>query len=110
MSMSLFVGNIPYGAMEQEIRELFSDHGTVEDVHFVMDHRRGRFRGFGFVRMPDEEARAAIEKLHSAEFQGRPLIVSEAKQRTEPVRQTVWSSPRDEDEKRYAKRSSYAFQ
>jgi RNA recognition motif-containing protein len=106
--MSLFVGNIPYGAMEQEIRELFSDHGTVEDVHFVMDHRRGRFRGFGFVRMPDEEAKEAIDKLHTADFQGRPLIVSEAKQRTQPVRQTVWSSPRDESDVGYGRDKHYA--
>lgn len=80
MQRSLFVGNIPYGAMEREVHELFSTCGEVHDVHFVMDYKRGRFRGFGFVRMPRQDAEKAIEKLHEKEFQGRRLIVREARQ------------------------------
>lgn len=79
MNSSLFVGNINYGAMEKEIHDLFSTCGTVEDVRFIMDHRRGRFRGFGFVTMPQDKARAAIRKLDKHEFQGRNLIVREAR-------------------------------
>jgi RNA recognition motif-containing protein len=79
MSTSLFVGNIPYGAMEREIQEHFSTCGTVDNVRFVMDFKRGRFRGFGFVTMPKEDARAAVEKLNQSEFQDRQLIVSVAR-------------------------------
>lgn len=79
MSKSLFVGNIAYGAMEKEIREFFSQVGTVQSVRFVMDHRKGRFRGFGFVTMADSDAERAVNQLDGAEFQGRHLQVSEAR-------------------------------
>lgn len=79
MSKSLFVGNIAYGAMESELRQLFSTCGTVQNVRFVMDHRKGRFRGFGFVIMPDKDAEAAVLKLDGEEFQGRKLKVSVAR-------------------------------
>ena len=78
MSTSIFVGNIAYGAMEQEIRELFGTFGTVQGIHFVMDHQKGRFRGFGFVTMPKAEAITAIQELDGTDFQGRQLKVSEA--------------------------------
>ena len=83
MSKSLFVGNIAYGAMECEIRELFSRHGTVQQVRFVMDHRKGRFRGFGFVTMADKDVDHAIEELDGAEFQGRRLQVKLARSMAE---------------------------
>lgn len=89
MTKSLFVGNIAYGAMEKEIRELFSTYGTVQNVRFVIDHQKGRFRGFGFVTMPDRDADVAILKLHGAEFQGRSLKVSEAKASADARRQTA---------------------
>jgi len=78
MSTSLFVGNIAYGAMEREVEELFSTYGAVENVHFIIDHSKGRFRGFGFVTMSASDAKSAIEKLHGTEFQGRTLKVSES--------------------------------
>ena len=89
MSTSIFIGNIPYGAMEAEIRELFSAFGTVQSVHFVMDYNKGRFRGFGFVTMPRQEALVAITKLDGAEFQGRHLKVSEAQPSAEGKRQSA---------------------
>ena len=76
MSKSLFVGNIAYGAMEREIQELFATCGTVQDVRFIMDHHKGRFRGFGFVNMPDQDAETAVHRLNGEEFQGRQLKVS----------------------------------
>lgn len=79
MSKSLFVGNIAYGAMEMEIRDLFSTCGTVQNVRFAMDHRRGRFRGFGFVIMSDKDAELAVLELDGREFQGRKLKVSIAR-------------------------------
>jgi RNA recognition motif-containing protein len=78
---SLFVGNIPYGALEAEIRDLFAAFGPVESVRFAMDHQRGRFRGFGFVKMPEPDARRALKQLDQAEFQGRTLIVKVARER-----------------------------
>ncbi|MGC9451009.1 MAG: RNA recognition motif domain-containing protein [Oceanipulchritudo sp.] len=80
MSKSLFIGNIPYGAMESEIRELFSRAGTVQKVRFIMDYRKGRFRGFGFVTMPDGDAVVAQAELDGVEFQGRHLKVSPARE------------------------------
>ena len=79
MSKSIFVGNIAYGAMEKEIKELFSAVGTVQSVHFIMDPRKGRFKGYGFVTMPDKDAEVAIGQLDGAEFQGRTLKVSAAR-------------------------------
>lgn len=79
MNTSLFVGNIPYGAMEHEILEHFSACGKVDDVRFVMDFKRGRFRGFGFVTMPKDDALTAVEKLNQSAFQDRQLIVSVAR-------------------------------
>ena len=85
MTSSLFVGNIAYGAMEKELRELFETCGEVEEVRFIMDPRKGRFRGFGFITMPKEAADSAIEQLHDAEFQGRQLIVREARRQAMAV-------------------------
>ena len=89
MSTSLFVGNIAYGAMEKEIHELFSSCGTVQQVRFIMDHRKGKFRGFGFVIMSDCDAGNAIENLDGKEFQGRRLKVSEAKASVDTARQSA---------------------
>ena len=82
MSKSIFVGNIPYGAMESEIKDCFSCCGTVHDVHFVMDFARGRFRGFGFVTMDDEDADKALETMDGYEFQGRMLKVTHAQSKS----------------------------
>jgi len=76
---SIYVGNLFYGTMESEVRELFSQYGTVLAVKLMMDWRRGRFRGFAFVEMPPAEAVNAIEALNGYEFQGRELKVNEAR-------------------------------
>jgi RNA recognition motif-containing protein len=89
MSSSLFVGNIAYGAMEKEIEALFSQYGTVQDVRFIMDYQKGRFRGFGFVTMPKQEAATAIRELNKTEFQGRTLIVKEARQSPDAQRRSA---------------------
>ncbi len=79
MTTSLFVGNIAYGAMEKEIRDLFAQHGTVQNVRFIMDLRKGRFKGYGFVTMPNQDAVVAVRELDGTEFQGRTLKVKEAR-------------------------------
>ncbi len=75
----LYVGNLPFSATEDEIRELFSQHGTVSTVTVVVDRETGRPRGFGFVEM--EDVTAAIEALNGFEFGGRTLRVDEARPR-----------------------------
>ena len=89
MTKSLFVGNIPYGAMEKEIKEFFTVCGPVHEVRFVMDFRKGRFRGFGFVTMDAADAEKALEEMDGAEFQGRPLKVTQAQSKKAPQRQSA---------------------
>lgn len=85
MTKTLFVGNIAYGAMEKEIAELFSKYGEVQEVKFIMDWQNGRFKGYGFVKMPTADADRAITKLDKYSFQDRRLMVSEARTKeTEP--------------------------
>ena len=84
--MNIFVGNIAFTASEDDLRELFEQHGVVDKVHLITDRYTGRSRGFGFVEMPnDEEAKAAIDSLNSAALHDRPLTVNEARPR-EPRR------------------------
>ncbi|MCB1161843.1 RNA-binding protein, partial [bacterium] len=63
----LYVGNLPFTASEDEIRELFSRHGTVNEVKLISDRDTGRPRGFGFVEMDDAGADAAVAALNGAE-------------------------------------------
>ncbi len=84
--MNIFVGNIAFTASEDDLRELFEQHGVVDKVHLITDRYTGRSRGFGFVEMPsDEEAKAAVDSLNGAALHNRPLTVNEARPR-EPRR------------------------
>ena len=78
----IYVGNLPFSATETEVRELFTQHGTVESVSLIMDRETGRSRGFGFVEMPREHAARAIQNLNGKDMGGRPLRVNEAQERT----------------------------
>lgn len=78
---SIYVGNIPFSASEDDLRDLFTAHGEVASVKFIMDRETGRFRGFGFVEMEDTAAIAAIEALDGGAMDGRSLKVNEAKPR-----------------------------
>jgi RNA recognition motif-containing protein len=77
----IYVGNLPYSATEDELRELFSQHGDVTSVSLVNDRETGRPRGFGFVEMADEDADSAIQALDGAQMGGRTLKVNEARPR-----------------------------
>src|SRR6516162_5565798 len=82
MSVRLFVGNLPYDATEDEIRQHFSAVGTLSYVSIPLDRETGRKRGFAFVEFADaEQAQAAIQKFNNQPFQGRPLAVNEARAR-----------------------------
>jgi len=84
MGTRLYVGNLPFTADEDQIRDLFGQNGrTVSEVKLVTDRETGRPRGFGFVEMGSgEEADSAIRALNGHSMGGRPLTVNEAKERT----------------------------
>ncbi len=77
----LFVGNLPFTATEEAIRELFSKHGTVEKIAMISDRDTGRPRGFGFVEMSSADASRAMQALNGTDFEGRALKVNEAQER-----------------------------
>lgn len=78
--MKIYVGNLPFTATDDEVREMFEEYGDVESVSLVTDRETGKPRGFGFVQMSigGEEA---IEELHQREYGGRILNVSDARPR-----------------------------
>ena len=84
MSTRLFVGNLSFNATQEQLKELFGGHGTVEDVDLIKDKFSGRPRGFAFVTMETKEgADAAIKALHGKDLDGRALTVNEARPREE---------------------------
>jgi RNA recognition motif-containing protein len=78
---SIFVGNLPFSASEDEVRELFAAHGTVDSVRLMTDRETGRPRGFGFVTMSAADAENAIRALDGTNMGGRSLRVNEAQER-----------------------------
>lgn len=74
----LYVGNLPFSATEDSVRELFAAHGTVEKVALVNDRDTGQPRGFGFVEMSSADASRAMQALNGVDFGGRPLKINEA--------------------------------
>ncbi len=89
MSQRIYVGNLPYSATEEQLRELFARHGEVVKVDIVMDRETGRARGFGFVEM-ESGAADAIRSLNGHELGGRQLTVNEARARAERKPRSRW--------------------
>jgi RNA recognition motif-containing protein len=84
MQSKLFVGNLSFDVLENEVQALFSQAGTVTSVNVLQDKTTGKGRGFGFVEMSsDEEAKKAIEMFNGQEFQGRNLTVNIARPKDE---------------------------
>jgi RNA recognition motif-containing protein len=83
MGTRLYVGNLSYNVTEQELREAFAEGGrNVVEVKVVLDRDTGRPRGFAFVELGSEaDATSAIEQLSGRAIQGRPINVSEARER-----------------------------
>ena len=80
MGAKLYVGNLSYSVEERRLEELFSKQGTVASVRIITDKFTGRSKGFGFVEMgSDEEAERATAALNGTEFEGRSIVVSEAR-------------------------------
>ena len=81
---NLFVGNLPFDATEDALRDLFSPYGEVQQVRIMTDRDTGRSRGFAFVEMvQDDDAVKAIETLNGKDFGGRALTINEARPRPE---------------------------
>jgi RNA recognition motif-containing protein len=81
MTKRLYVGNLPYTATEDDVRELFAEYGTIDSLTMITDRFTGDFRGFCFLDMEDEPAKAAMAGLDGQDFQGRALRVNEARPR-----------------------------
>ncbi|MFP6626777.1 MAG: RNA-binding protein [Deltaproteobacteria bacterium] len=81
MSKKIYVGNLPFSASEDSVRDLFAQHGEVYSVALITDRETGRPRGFGFVEMDDDGAVKAIAELDQTELEGRSLRVDEAQPR-----------------------------
>ena len=76
--MNIYVGNISWGLTDQDLENVFAEHGTVTSAKIITDRATGRSRGFGFVEMIDG-AEAAIEALNGTEVDGRELVVNESR-------------------------------
>ncbi len=77
---SIYVGNLPHSTTEDELRQVFSQHGEVSSVNIVKDRETGRPRGFAFVEMPNGgEAANAIAELNLHEIGGRSITVDQAR-------------------------------
>lgn len=84
MSQSLYVGNLPYSATGDQLKELFSQAGEVASASVISDKFSGRSKGFGFVEMADANgAKKAIAELNGYEMEGRGIRVSEARPKEE---------------------------
>jgi len=85
--MNIYVANIPFKASEDELRELFQQHGDVSSVKIILDKETNRSRGFGFVEMADAAAaKQAITELNGYSFLGKELVVNEARPKTDSPR------------------------
>lgn len=77
----LFVGNLPFNATEEAIRELFAPFGSIDKIALITDRDTGQPRGFGFVEMASSDAARAMQALNGTDFGGRAMKVNEAKER-----------------------------
>ena len=74
---SLYVGNMPYNATEDQLREMFEPFGPIAEIRVIGD------KGFAFVEIPEENMEAAIEAINEQDMGGRTLTVNEARPKTE---------------------------
>jgi RNA recognition motif-containing protein len=77
----LYVGNLPFTATDESVRDMFAKHGAVDKVSLITDRDTGRPRGFGFVEMSNADASRAMQALNGTDLDGRALKVNEAQER-----------------------------
>ena len=80
MLKTIYIGNLPFNVSEERVCDLFSLEGTVYSVKLINNLETGKPRGFGFVKMEQNEAISAIRAFNGTEFGGRPLLVKVAKE------------------------------
>ena len=83
MAKRLYVGNLPWSTTDEELSNLFGQHGKVESSKVIIDNQTGRSRGFGFVEVADEDSDKVIQALNGFSFGSRDLTVNEARPRRE---------------------------
>jgi RNA recognition motif-containing protein len=82
--MNIYVGNLPYNVTDSDLREAFSQYGSVDNVNLITDKFSGDSKGFGFVEMANNsEADAAIKALNGSNFKGRNITVNQAKPKSD---------------------------
>jgi RNA recognition motif-containing protein len=84
MGRKLYVGNLAFSTTEEDLSQKMSEFGKVESAKIIMDRDTGRSKGFAFVEMStDSEAHSAIDGLNGKELDGRPLVVNEARPKSD---------------------------
>jgi RNA recognition motif-containing protein len=87
MGNKLYVGNLSFRVTSEDLQEYFGTAGAVQSANVVYDRETGRSRGFGFVEMSsDDEATAAISQFNGQEYDGRNMVVNEARPREDRPR------------------------
>ena len=82
--MNIYISNLSFKVEDSDLRQLFEEYGEVSSAKVVTDRYTGRSRGFGFVEMPNNEAaQKAISELNQAEYDGKVIVVNEARPREE---------------------------
>ena len=82
--MNIYVGNLPYSVTDSDLRETFSQYGSVDQVNLISDKFSGDSKGFGFVEMNNNsEADAAIKALNGTDMKGRNITVNQAKPKSD---------------------------
>ena len=82
--MNIYIANLSFGATDADLSELFQEYGEVSSAKVITDRESGRSRGFGFVEMPnDAEGLKAIKELNEVEYDGKVIVVSVAKPKTD---------------------------
>lgn len=85
--MNIYVGNLPYSVTDSDLRETFTQYGSVDQVNLITDKFSGESKGFGFVEMANNsEADAAIKALNGTDYQGRNITVNQAKPKSDRPR------------------------
>ncbi|HPW66150.1 MAG TPA: RNA-binding protein [Salinivirgaceae bacterium] len=80
--MNIYIGNLNYKVREKDLQQLLAEYGEITSVKVIIDRETGRSKGFGFVEMPDDAvAQQVIDKLNGTEYEGRALVVKEARPR-----------------------------
>ena len=78
--MNIYIGNLNYRVREEDLRHVLEEYGVVDSVKIIIDRETGRSKGFAFVEMPNNaEGQKAIEELNKAEYEGRQMVVKEAR-------------------------------